>query len=135
MENGIETIPLESQHSIEAYDRMETKMATSKNLLTLPHSHLYPIFFPKDFKGKIIFIQRDPRAVAASAYPFLKQIPPMKPYFDEWKFQNIDEYARHDAQGFNLWGSCDEFNTAWKEEAKKNPDLDILFLQFEGIIK
>ena len=55
----------------------------------------------------------------------------MKPYFDEWKFQNIDEYARHDVAGFNMWGSCKEFNTAWKEEAKKNPNLDILFLQFE----
>jgi len=59
----------------------------------------------------------------------------MKPYFDEWKFQNIDEYARHDVAGFNMWGSCEEFNTAWKEEAKKNPNLDILFLQFEEIIK
>ena len=43
------------------------------------------------------------------------KIPPMKPYFDEWKFQNIDEYARHDVAGFNMWGSCEEFNTAWKE--------------------
>ena len=49
-------------------------MATAQNLLTLPHGHLYPKFFPKDFKGKIIFIQRDPRAVAASAYPFLQKV-------------------------------------------------------------
>ena len=49
-------------------------MATAQNLLTLPHGHLYPKFFPKDFKGKIMFIQRDPRAVAASAYPFLQKV-------------------------------------------------------------
>ena len=53
---------------------MESKMAAAKNFITLPHGHLYPKFFPKDFKGKIIFIQRDPRAVAASAYPFLQKV-------------------------------------------------------------
>jgi len=73
-DKGIEAVPFESQHSIEAYERMENKMATAQNLLTLPHSHLYPNFFPKDFKGKIIFIKRDPRAVAASAYPFLQKV-------------------------------------------------------------
>ena len=74
-EPGIEPVPFESQHSIEAYERMETKMEATQNLLTLPHGHLYPKFFPKNFKGKIIFIQRDPRAVAASAYPFLQKVP------------------------------------------------------------
>ena len=60
---------------------------------------------------------------------------PKKPYFDEWGFSNIDEYALHDVRGQNMWGSCKEFNEAWEKYAAENPDLNILFLNFEDILR
>ena len=67
----------------------------------LPHSHLYAKFFPDDFKGKIVFISRDQRAIIASAYPFLQQIPYYNEFFETWGFKNLDDFARHDVEGKN----------------------------------
>ena len=47
-----------------------------------------------------MFISRDQRAIIASAYPFLRQLPYFNQYFETWGFENLDEFARHDAEGF-----------------------------------
>ena len=48
-----------------------------------------------------MFISRDQRAIIASAYPFLRQLPYFNQYFETWGFKNLDEFARHDAEGFD----------------------------------
>ena len=63
---------------------MEKLMAESKRPLMLPHCHLTPDLFIKDFKGKIVYISRDVRAVAASAYPFINKIETMKPLLEPY---------------------------------------------------
>ena len=55
-----------------------------------------------------MFISRDQRAIIASAYPFLRQLPYFNQYFETWGFENLDEFARHDAEGF---GS--HFSSIW----------------------
>ena len=75
-------------------------MCIPEKPIILPHCHLYANFFPDNFKGKIVFISRDQRAIIASAYPFLRQLPYFNQYFETWGFENLDEFARHDAEGF-----------------------------------
>ena len=59
-------------------------MAEAKRPLMLPHCHLTPELFIKDFKGKIVYISRDVRACAASAYPFMKGIEMFGPILDPY---------------------------------------------------
>ena len=64
-------------------------MAEAKRPLMLPHCHLTPDLFIKDFKGKIVYISRDVRAVAASAYPFINKIETMKPLLEPYVSQGV----------------------------------------------
>ena len=59
-------------------------MVEAKQPLMLPHCHLSPELFIKDFKGKIIYTSRDVRAVAASAYPFITKIETLKPLVEPY---------------------------------------------------
>ena len=63
---------------------MEKLMAEAEHPLMLPHCHLTPELFIKDFKGKILYIHRDVRACAASAYQFMKGIEVVKPILDPY---------------------------------------------------
>ena len=63
---------------------MEEKLKSSSKFLILPHCHLYANFFPDDFKGKIIHVTRDPRAVITSAWHFMTKLPHYNHYFDTW---------------------------------------------------
>ena len=38
---------------------MEERLRAETDLLILPHCHSLPQYFPNDFKGKIIFVERD----------------------------------------------------------------------------
>ena len=68
-------------------------MAEAKRPLMLPHCHLTPELFIKDFKGKIVYISRDVRACAASAYPFMKGIEMFGPILDPYvSFNDIFDY-------------------------------------------
>ena len=120
--------------SLEAYDKMEQKTQAATKPINLPHTHLWPEFFPENFRGKIIHVTRDPRAVAASAFPFLKQIPPFHPYLNGLKLQTVDDYARMDAQGLLPWGRIKEFDEAWLEYAHAS-NCNFISLRFEDIIK
>ena len=63
---------------------MEEKLKSSSKFLILPHCHLYANFFPDDFKGKIIHVTRDPRAVITSAWHFMTKLPHYNHYFETW---------------------------------------------------
>lgn len=130
----ISAMPFEAQFTLEAYDQMEKRMAEATRPLILPHCHLYSSMFPDNFKGKIICITRDPRAVAASAYHFLKQIPHYKPYFDIFGFKSLEDFCQHDVKGHTYWGDVDEYDQSWREYAKRNPNVDVLFVKFEDVI-
>jgi len=132
---GVSAKPFECQRSLEAYRRMETKMEQSNKPIILPHCHLYADFSPDNFKGKIVFISRDQRAIIASAYPFLRQLPYFNQYFETWGFENLDEFARHDAEGKMYWGEVSEYDKSWREYVKRNPNVDIMFFKFEDFIK
>ena len=100
----------------------------------LPHCHLQAPFFPKDFKGKIIHVTRDPRAIAASAYPFLGAIESQNHYYNTWGFKNVDDFAAHFAKGHMYWGNVNDYDNRWKAKAAQEKDLKIIFLKFEEII-
>jgi len=134
VKGGISSIPFEAQ-PLDAYDKMEEKMAQADKPIILPHCHLYAPMFPQDFKGKIICITRDPRAVAASAYPFLTKISAFNGYFEKYGIKSVEDFAQHDVKGKTYWGDIDEYDQSWRDYAKKNPNVDVLFLKFEDVIK
>ena len=109
---------------MDAYDKMEEKMANAQRPIILPHCHLYAPMFPQDFKGKIICITRDPRAVAASAYPFLSKISAFNGYFEKFGFKCVDDFAQHDVKGKTYWGDIDEYDQSWRDYAKWGFQVD-----------
>ena len=62
---------------------LDEQLEAIRNHLGLVHTslcHLSPASFPLGHKGKIIFIERDARAVAVSAFHFFKKLDHMIPY-------------------------------------------------------
>ena len=45
-------------NSKKEYDLMEKKISSQKHLVATPHCHASANLFPKNFKGKIVFISR-----------------------------------------------------------------------------
>jgi len=133
-QDGISNIPFEDQRHLSAYKTMEDKMAKATNYVMLPHAHIQSDYFPKNFKGKIIHVTRDPRAVAVSAYPFLGAMDHWKDYYKLWDFKNADDFAKHDVQGHLFWGCVRKYDEAWKQAAIDR-GYDYLFLKFEDIIR
>ena len=70
--DGITFWPFEMQPSVKAFELMEKRFTETSKLMQTPHCHLPPTHFPKTFNGKIIFIERDPRAVAVSGFHFFR---------------------------------------------------------------
>ena len=83
-------------------------------------------------KVPIIFISRDPRAVATSAYHFFGGLDKYKPFFDCYNIKNIDDFAKIMFQGKHSYGSITEYDNAWKTFANKNSKAryEITFLIF-----
>merc|ERR1712241_1400507 len=113
IDGGISTMPFEDQPNLMCYKRMEEKMKTSKNYITLPHAHIKAPYFPKKFNGKIIHVTRDPRAVAVSGYHFFgslaSKLDYYKAYFEFWDFKNADDFARHSINGDFYAGDVKEY--------------------------
>jgi len=125
-------IPLEFQ-KLESYDYMEEVLRSKSHLWSLPHCHLPPTHFPKNFKGKILYIQRDIRAVAVSAYNMFSNLPFLKPYMEKHGFHDRDAFACNLFEGKNLYGCPASFDKAWMKFFAQNPSIDVLFLKFEGM--
>ena len=123
-------MPIEYQPSAESYEILEKRLTAKSTLLTMPHCHVPPSHFPLNFAGKILFIERDPRAVVVSAFHFC-QIP-FKAYMDELKLDEVNKFAKHVFEGKFLFGRMEEYDQQWKSFAAQNPNLSILFLKYEG---
>jgi len=131
---GVTPFPFEFQNTNEVYHRMEQMMAEAKRPIMLPHCHLIPELFIKNFKGKIVYISRDVRAVAASAYPFLNKLPPMKKMLEPYKFESIDEFAQSMIKGeFHMFDARKD-DDEWVKAAERGDYENILMLKFEDII-
>ena len=122
--------PFEFQPSVESFDIMEQGLLATSNLLNLPHCHVPPSHFPPKFEGKIIFVERDPRAVVVSGFHFFNIV--FKEYMEALELDDVNKFARHVFEGKFLYGKIEEFNQKWKTFAAENPNLSILFLKYEG---
>jgi len=52
------------------------------------------VLYQTIFVVKIIFISRDPRAIAASGYPFFGGMEKYQPMFDLYNIKNVDDFAK-----------------------------------------
>jgi len=132
-EKLVTPFPLEYQPSVQSFEYMEKHLADSSKLLTLPHCHSLPSHFPQDFKGKIVFIERDPRAVAVSGYHFFKR--PFGKYMELLDIKDdVNKFAKHLFEGKFLFGRSNDFDDQWKSFAAQNPNLSIIFTKYEDIL-
>lgn len=131
---GVTPFPFEFQATHEAYHRMEKMMADAQRPIMLPHCHLTPGLFIKNFKGKIIYISRDVRAVAASAYPFITKIDSMKPILTPYKFESLDDFAQCIVKDEFCMLDARKDDDEWVKAAERGEYENILMLKFEDII-
>merc|ERR1719454_1287514 len=134
VEDGISPFPFEFQTTHEIYHKMEKKMAEAKRPIRLPHCHLTPKHFIKDFQGKIVYIYRDVRAVAASAYPFLQKLPMMSPVMEPYNFLNIDEFAQTIVKDQFWWPDSGVDDAKWQRAAEAGEYKNLLLCKFEDVI-
>jgi len=107
----------------------------------LPHTHLPLKSFPKSIpKNKVIFVDRDPRAVACSAYHFFCELKDSEdtvfvgPYVDLFNVKDINQFADLFLSGNFFYGDYFEYNEEWKKDFKKtHPEADILYVSFEWL--
>ena len=78
-----------------------------------------------------MFIERDIRAIAVSAYHMFLNVAGLKVYIDKYKLHDIDTFARHLFEGKNVYGCPVEYNKAWEKFASENP-TNVLWLKYEG---
>jgi len=129
----ISSIPFEYQlqSNQKAYEIMERRLKATSELLILPHCHLAPNYFPTNFRGKIIFVERDARAVAVSAYHMFTKLSSLKPVMDKYQANDVNIFAQLMFQN-KLWvGRIEDYNNAWKKHFDKKP-YSVLFLKYEG---
>ena len=124
-------MPFSYQPSVESYEILENRLMAQTALLTLPHFHMPPSHFPPNFAGKIVFIERDPRAVVVSGFHFFPKTP-SKAYMEFLELDDVNKFARHVFEGKFLFGKINEYNQLWKSFAAQNPNISILFLKYEG---
>ena len=124
-------VPFEFQKVPEVYPILEKIQSETSDLVNLPHCHTWPEHFPRNFKGKIIFVERDPRAVAVSAFHFLGKLYPW--YFEKHELTDVNKFATHYFENKLPWGRNDKYDGVWKEFAKNNNELKIHFLKYEGM--
>ena len=130
-EKAVTGKPFEYQPSVESFEILEKRLTDKSNLLSLPICHSPPSHFPRNFVGKIIFIDRDPRAVVVSGYHFFPKTP-LKAYMDLLELNDVNKFAKHVFEGKFIFGKINEFAEQWKAFAAQNPKISILFLKYEG---
>ena len=130
-DKAVSVMPFSFQPSVESYEIFENRLMAQTAFLTLPHFHMPPTHFPHNFAGKIVFIERDPRAVVVSGFHFFPKTP-CKAYMDFLELNDVNKFARHVFEGKFLFGKINEYNQQWKSFAAENPNISILFLKYEG---
>lgn len=132
-EKKIRVIPYEFQSTTEIVSLLSDIVKSTDEPVGLLHCHVWPEHFPTDFKGKILFVERDPRAVAVSAFHFLGKI--YSWYFEKFALKTVDDFALHYLENKLPFGRNDLYDQKWKEFAANNPNLDIQFFKYEEIMK
>lgn len=128
----IDTMPIEFQTK-EALELMEKNIKKHPDTrFVLNHTHAYPNHLPAK-KVKIIFITRDPRAIASSGYAFFGRMDDYKPLFDLYNIKNVDDFARILFQGKMSYGCITQYNDAWKEFAEQHKEAQIHFVSYEDL--
>ena len=62
---------------------------------------------------KILFITRDPRAVATSAFHFFSKIDLYEPLIKLYDIKNVNDFAKIIFEGKFVHGSIKEYNETW----------------------
>jgi len=127
----ISPFPLEFQASEKAYSEIEKLSKETDQLVHLPHCHVLPEYWPKNFKGRAVYIERDSRAVANSAWHFFGLF--YKRYFEAHGLTDVNLFAKHYFEQKLPWGRSEQVDKRWKEFAKANPEQKILFVKYEGL--
>ena len=99
-------------------EKVRQKLCRKK--LHIGHLRSILIFYFILSQVPIIFISRDPRAVATSAYHFFGGLDKYKPFFDCYNIKNIDDFAKIMFQGKHSYGSITEYDNAWRRFANEN---------------
>ena len=129
-DTAVAFMPFAYQPSVESFEILEKRLTDKSTLLNLPHCHRLPSHFPSNFRGKILFVERDPRAVAVSGFHFFQKA--FAPYMAEAGLDDVNKFAKHVFEGKFLFGKVQEYDQQWKSFAAQNPNISILFLKYEG---
>jgi len=130
--NEVNSEPLEFQSKEAIHLMAQIAKENPSEKYVINHSHAFPMHLPAE-KVPIIFISRDPRAVATSAYHFFGGLDKYKPFFDCYNIKNIDDFAKIMFQGKHSYGSITEYDNAWKRFANENSKARIHFVTFEEL--
>lgn len=135
---NIDPNPIENQGTgTAAIAVLETVTAKAKEEpYAMPQTHVPLKSFPKDIgKNKVIFVDRDPRAVAVANYHFFCKkdsevfIPPFVNLFN---ISDVNKFAEVFFEGSHIYGDYFNYCDEWKQNFKKHhPDADILYLNYE----
>ena len=82
---------------------------------------------------KTIFITRDPRAVAVSAWHFFASMEKYRPEIECHKIKDIDDFAQKVFEGKFSYGDVQIYNKTWRDFAKTYPESRIHFVSFEDL--
>lgn len=133
-EEAIPGIPLEFMPTSEKFDIIEEKLHGTDKLMAINHCHLPASHFQKHWKGKILYVTRDPRAVACSAFAFLGKLPFMQPYRNKHGLTDENVFARHFLAGKHVMGDPLKYDKEWIQFIKENPQLNVLRMSYEDIM-
>jgi len=129
----ITSAPFEYQLGMnpKAYEIMERRLNATSDLLILPHCHLAPNYFPTNFRGKIIFIERDSRSIAVSAYHFFSKLSWLKPMMEKYQANDVNRFSQLMFQN-KLWiGRNEDYNNKWHTYFDQS-SYSVLRLKYEG---
>jgi len=133
--DGLDTVnplPFEFQ-KLGALKTMEKIVnENSEKKFVLNHTHAYPQFLPAK-KVKTIFITRDPRAVAVSAWHFFASMEKYRPEIECHKIKDIDDFAQKVFEGKFSYGDVQIYNKTWRDFARTYPESRIHFVSFEDL--
>ncbi|CAG5110887.1 Oidioi.mRNA.OKI2018_I69.chr2.g5238.t1.cds [Oikopleura dioica] len=122
-------------NSKKEFDLMEKIIKEHKGLVQTPHCHASVEIFPKNFKGKIVYITRDTEAVAVSAFHFFNKLPWLNEYMASYGLKDdINVFARHVFNGEMLYGNHQEYDQEWKDFFAANPHIQVEWFKFEDVI-
>ena len=126
-------------HILNFYQQKKVKWLIFFRFATLCSSDSRCIFFIHStriryyFLVKTIFITRDPRAIAVSAWHFFASMEKYRPEMECHRIQNIDDFAQKLFEGKFSYGDVQIYNKTWRDFARTYPESRIHFVTFEDL--